>query len=148
MAELSEASIKKMAGVHPDLQRIAVAAAKRLPFPVIVTEGVRTIERQRELFAQGRTKPGKIVTWTMDSRHRVQKCGYGCAVDLAPVAPDGKIDWENKARFFAIGEAMKAAASNENVPIRWGYDWDGDGKLQERGEYDGPHFELAKSRYP
>lgn len=147
MTALSDASLQKLRGVHPDLQRVVQAAAQRLPFPVVVVEGVRTVDRQRELFAQGRTRPGKIVTWTMDSRHLVQRCGYGCAVDIAPVKPGG-IDWENKARFFEIGAAMKAAAANDNIPVRWGYDWDGDGKLMEKGEYDGPHFELARASYP
>lgn len=148
MGQLSQKSIDKMKGVHPDLQQVVIAAAERVPFPLLVVEGVRTEARQRELYAQGRTKPGKVVTWTMDTRHRVQKCGYGCAVDLAPLKPDGSVDWGDTKKFYAIGAAMKAAAANDNVPIRWGYDWDGDGKLQEKGEYDGPHFELAKSKYP
>ena len=148
MGELSDTSRRKLEGVHPDLIKVVELAVTALEFPVIVVEGVRSEARQRELYAQGRTKPGKVVTWTMDSRHRVQKCGYGCAVDLAGVNKLGGIDWNDKAKFHAIGAAMRAAAANRNIPIRWGYDWDGDGKLEEKGEYDGPHFELAKSRYP
>jgi peptidoglycan L-alanyl-D-glutamate endopeptidase CwlK len=37
---------------------------------------------------------------------------------------------------------MFAAAAKLGVHIRWGWDWDGDGKQRERGETDGPHFEL------
>lgn len=36
---------------------------------VFITESFRTLKRQRELYAQGRTTPGKIVTWTTDSMH-------------------------------------------------------------------------------
>jgi hypothetical protein len=39
--------------------------------------------------------------------------------------------------------AMFAAAKELGVSIRWGADWDGDGKPRERGESDSPHFELA-----
>lgn len=148
MPALSNKSIQRLAGVHPDLVRVAEAAALLLPFEILVVEGVRTENRQRELYAKGRTQPGKIVTWTMDSRHRTQNCGYGCAVDLAPVAADGSIPWNDAKKFLSIGKAMFTAAGDLGVPIRWGYDWDGDGITRERGEYDGPHFELPKSKYP
>lgn len=48
-----------------------------------VTEGLRTLERQRYLYAQGREEPYKNapeITWTMDSRHR-----WGLAVDVAMI---------------------------------------------------------------
>lgn len=108
-----------------------------------MTEGVRTKARQTELYAQGRTKPGKIVTWSMASRHLT-----GHAVDLVPLQDDGSIDWNDKDRFFEIGSAMREESIRSGIPVRWGYDWDGDGVLNEKGEYDGPHFELARSKYP
>lgn len=145
---LSTQSLERLHGVHPDLQRVIARAAQLLPFPLTVLEGVRTEQRQAELYAIGRTKPGKIVTATMDSRHRVQKCGYGCAVDLAKREADGSIDWNNTRNFLIIGKAMFAAAAELHVPIRWGYDWDGDGITQEHGEYDGPHHELQRKAYP
>jgi len=45
---------------------------------VFVTEGKRSAARQKELYAQWRTKPGKIVTWTLHSRHLI-----GEAFDIA-----------------------------------------------------------------
>lgn len=36
---------------------------------VFVTEWFRSKARQKELYAQGRTKPWKIVTWTLESNH-------------------------------------------------------------------------------
>lgn len=44
-----------------------------------VTEGYRPQTRQNKLYAQGRTEPGKIVTWTLKSQHT-----RGRAVDLYP----------------------------------------------------------------
>ncbi len=38
---------------------------------VFVTEGKRSWERQKELYAQWRTKPWKVVTWTLHSRHLI-----------------------------------------------------------------------------
>ncbi len=86
----------------------------------------------------GRTKPGMIVTNTMKSRHLT-----GHAVDLVPYP----LDWNDKTKFFKIGRAMLQASAELAIPIRWGYDWDNDGVLMERGEYDGPHFELSSKFY-
>src|SRR5687768_7912126 len=142
---LSTASRTKLVGVHADLIRVVERAIATTTQDFMIGEGVRTLERQRELYAQGRTKPGRIVTDTMKSRHLT-----GHAVDLWPYPklPNGDIDWNNKQAFFRIGKAMLGASVELGVPIRWGYDWDGDGVLMERGEYDGPHFELAKRWYP
>lgn len=52
-----------------------------------VFESYRTQERQDELYAQGRTEPGNIVTWTLDSRHKQRE-----AVDMA-FGGDGKWHW-------------------------------------------------------
>ncbi len=103
-------------------------------------EGLRTQARQDELWAQGRTKPGPIVTWTRDaSTHGIGKDGFGHAVDICPYP----VDWGDLKKFDAISEAMFAAAKEVGVTLRWGADWDMDGFPRERGESDSPHFELA-----
>ncbi len=68
----------------------------------------------------------------------VQKDGYGHAVDICPYP----VDWSDVKKFDAIAKAMFAAARELGVKIRWGADWDGDGKPRERGESDSPHFEI------
>lgn len=135
---LSKRSQDRLAGVKPELRSVVERAIQITPVDFAVLEGLRTVERQKELYAQGRTKPGKIVTWTMKSKHI-----DGLAVDIAPVKADGSIDWNDKAAFLKVGKAMFMAAAELGVKIRWGYDWDMDGILQEKGEYDGPHFELV-----
>jgi len=45
---------------------------------IFLTEGKRSIERQKRLYAQGRTRPWKVVTWTLHSRHLI-----GDAFDIA-----------------------------------------------------------------
>ena len=134
---MDQRSEQRLEGVNAALVNVVHRAIKRLPFDVLVVEGLRSKQRQAELYAQGRTKPGKIVTWTMQSKHI-----DGRAVDLAPLV-DGQIDWNDSKKFDAINLAMTTSAAELGVSIRWGADWDGDGKPRERGEADSPHFELA-----
>jgi peptidoglycan L-alanyl-D-glutamate endopeptidase CwlK len=105
----------------------------------MILEGVRTPERQKQLYAQGRTKPGPKVTWTLVSNHFVNaKTGFGHAVDVVPFP----IDWNTASKFRAIAAAVMDAAGDLGIPIRWGGNWDGDDRPGEKGETDGPHFEL------
>ena len=67
-------------GVHPDLVRVVELAIKKTPVDFTVTEGLRTIERQKQLVAAGASK-------TLSSRHIT-----GHAVDLAALI-DGKVEW-------------------------------------------------------
>lgn len=134
---LDERSEKRLVGVNDALVSVVRRAAKKLPFTLFVVEGLRTKERQAELYAQGRTKPGKIVTWTMASKHL-----EGRAVDLAPIA-DGVILWNDSKKFDAIALAMYSSAKELGVTVRWGADWNSNGKPREKGETDSPHWELA-----
>lgn len=134
---LDARSEERMVGVDAKLVNVVRRAAQLCPVPFMVIEGLRTKARQQELYAQGRTKPGPVVTWTLKSKHI-----DGKAVDLAPVV-NGKIEWNDSAKFRAIAEAMYSTAKELGVPIRWGGNWDGDDRPGEKGETDGPHFELA-----
>ncbi len=117
---------KRLEGVHPDLVRVVERASLgRVRF--IVTEGLRTMERQAQLAREGRSQ-------TMRSRHLT-----GHAVDLAVLDDDGKARWDAPA-YRALAAEVKAAAEVEGVPIGWGGDF--------RGFFDGPHFQLPWDRYP
>lgn len=130
----------RLAGVHPRLITVVERAIMLTRQDFMVLEGVRTPERQKQLYAQGRTAPGDIVTWTLNSNHFIHpETGYGHAVDLVPYP----VDWETPAKFDAIALAMFQAASELGVKLRWGADWDRDGRPREKGESDSPHFELA-----
>ena len=133
---LDERSEKRLEGVNPTLVSVVRRAAKRLPFSLFVVEGLRTKERQEQLYAQGRTKPGPKVTWTMKSKHL-----DGMAVDLAPLI-DGAIDWKDLKKFDQIAAAMIEAGKEVGVLVRWGRDWNQNGRPGEKGESDSPHFEL------
>lgn len=124
--KLSESSLKKIDGVHPDLQRVVYRAAEITAVDFIITEGLRTVERQKKLVASGASR-------TMNSRHIT-----GHAVDLA-ASVDDEIRWDWPL-YHKLAEAMKEAARIEGVPIEWGGDW--------KTFKDGPHFQLPASKYP
>jgi peptidoglycan L-alanyl-D-glutamate endopeptidase CwlK len=137
--QLGNKSKDKLKGVHPNLIRVIERAIELSSQDFMVLEGLRTPERQAELYAQGRTKPGQVVTWTLKSRHFVQADGWGHAVDIAPYP----LDWNDLSKFEAIADAMFQASKELGTSIRWGADWDQDGRPREKGETDSPHFELV-----
>jgi peptidoglycan LD-endopeptidase CwlK len=138
---LGARSRANLEGVDPDMIRVVERAIANSPQDFMVLEGVRTPARQKELYAQGRTKPGKKVTWTLNSNHFINpKTGYGQAVDLVPFP----VDWSDLKKFDVMARAMLKAATDLGIPIRWGANWDGDGNWREKGETDSPHFELVK----
>lgn len=122
---LNARSEKALVGVHPDLVAVVRRAAEIMPGGFIITEGMRTKERQRELFAKGLSK-------TMNSRHLV-----GLAVDFAPLI-DGDVTWKWPA-FPPVANAFKQAAAELKTPIVWGGDW--------KQFKDGPHIELDRRVY-
>lgn len=133
----SKASLEKLEGVHPDLVRVFKRAIEITKQDFKITEGVRTPKRQADLYAQGRTAPGKVVTWTLNSNHFVNpKTGYGHAVDVCPYP----VDWSKPAKFEAIAKAVKQAAAELNVRIEWGGDWSAKNR-------DLPHFQLDRNAY-
>lgn len=137
--KLSVASKRKLEGVHPKLKAVVELALLKSKVDFKVIEGVRTEERQKLLYAQGRTAPGPIVTWTLKSNHFVNKStGFGHAVDLLPEP----YDWKELKQFDLMAEAMMEAAKELDVTIRWGKDWNMNGKPGEKGETDSPHFEI------
>lgn len=68
---------------NPKLQAFVQWWALSGPFPIVVIFGMRTDEQQRELYAQGRTTPGKIVTNAPSAATTAH--GRGGAIDCQPV---------------------------------------------------------------
>lgn len=153
---LSQQSLDRLTDIHPDLQKVVKRAIELSSVDFKVVEGVRSDEQCYINWGKGRTaaecaahgvpakyaqpKLGKV-TWLnnpLSSNHRKKSDGYGHAVDLLP-AP---YDWKELAPFDAVAKAMFAAAKEQGIKLRWGADWDCDGKPRERGETDNPHFEI------
>jgi peptidoglycan LD-endopeptidase CwlK len=146
---LGKSSLAKLEGVHPDLVKVVKRAIEISEIDFKVTDGVRTPAQQKALYAKGRTAPGPKVTWTLNSRHLVNKAtGFGHAVDLLPapydwVLKDDPTTPEVDDNFKKVADAMFEAGGELGIAIRWGANWDRDTKIREKGETDNPHFELV-----
>jgi peptidoglycan L-alanyl-D-glutamate endopeptidase CwlK len=114
--KLNLASEKKLVGVKPEMVKLVRRAAELSKQPFMVVQGNRTLAQQKAIYAQGRTKPGPIVTWTLKSSHI-----GGRAIDYAALV-GGKISW-NPKHYPAIAKAFKQAAKELKTPIVWGGDW-------------------------
>ena len=146
--KLSKRSLSRLEGVNDNMVKVVTTAIglSKIDFGVIC--GLRTIEEQRELVAKGASK-------TMKSKHI-----GGNAVDLMAYI-GGRASWELNL-YDDIADAMKIAADEHDVQIRWGAAWhipdlrEWDSSMQDAmNEYvdlrrsqgrrpfiDGPHFEL------
>jgi len=123
---LGQRSKERLSGVHPDLVKVIEEAIKESPLDFSISEGLRTKERQKELFDAGKSQ-------TMNSRHITGK-----AVDIA-VLVDGKVTWDFKY-YQTVAEHIKKIAKDMKIDIVWGGDW--------QSFKDGPHLELHRSVYP
>ncbi|MCT4228725.1 M15 family metallopeptidase [Elizabethkingia anophelis] len=138
--KLGERSLKNLDGVHPNLVKVMKAAIVNSPVDFTITEGVRTLKRQQELFAQGRTKPGIKVTNAdgvkNKSNHQAKADGFGHAVDLYPFFL-GQVQVNHKdtiKNLKLISDHIKKTAKELGINITWGGDW--------KSPYDPPHFEI------
>jgi peptidoglycan L-alanyl-D-glutamate endopeptidase CwlK len=124
--KLSQRSIDRMAGVHPDLVRVVMRAIELTTMDFGITQGLRTIEQQREYVRDGKSR-------TMNSRHLT-----GHAVDVVAYRK-GAVTW-TASDYDPIASAFKQAARELKVPIVWGGDW--------KTFRDCVHFELDRIHYP
>ncbi len=117
-----------VASLHPSIRVLAeqvIAEARREGIVLVLTEGIRTPERQAKLYAQGRTEPGKIVTGAPPGRSWHQ---YGLAFDVAMVGGAGQPTWPP-------GDDLWRRVGNIGKEI--GLTWGGDFTTIR----DYPHFE-------
>ena len=90
---------------------------------IFITETYRSPERQKYLYAQGRTRSGQIVTWTLNSNHSSR-----LAWDIACSSP---------ASLYDVATLNKVGAIARKLGITWGGDW--------KNNIDRPHFEVKSS---
>ena len=122
--KLGKRSLENLSGVSGDMVAVVSKAIEITGVDFTVIEGLRTLERQKKLLADGNST-------TLNSRHIT-----GHAVDMVPYP----VDWEDLERFELMAKAMKQAAADLDIPIIWGGDW--------KSFYDAPHFELDRRVYP
>jgi len=147
--KLSKRSLANLEGVRPELIEVVNFAIQVTRIDFGVTEGLRTVDRQRELVASGASQ-------TMNSKHI-----KGHAVDLMAYIGT-RASWELNL-YDDIADAMRLGALEVGVPLVWGAAWnvpdirEWDSTMQDAMDYyvdarraqkrrpfiDGPHFELV-----
>ena len=124
-------------GVHPDLILVVSRGLLYSSYDFAISEGLRSIERQRELVS-------RRLSMTYASKHLVQPSGYAHAIDVVATGDlnaDGTVDAQDKALvwdqgvYSMIAGAMRRAADELKIGIRWGGEF--------KSFFDGPHFELV-----
>lgn len=125
--KFSQRSLQRLSGVHPDLVRVMQRAISLTEVDFTVLEGLRTLERQKQLLRQG-------ATTTLNSRHLT-----GHAVDIAPFI-NGQVSW-HWPHYHALAPFVWKAAEIEGVKgLEWGGNW--------KSFPDGPHWQLSWKDYP
>ena len=147
--QLSKRSHDRLFGVNPKLVEVVSRAIQVTTVDFGVTEGLRTTETQEAYVKAGKSQ-------TMNSKHIVVN-----AVDLVAYV-DGKVSWELNL-YDNIAQAMRQAALEVGLPLRWGAAWNvpdickwtgsmedamnhyvDERRSQNRRPFiDAPHFEIA-----
>jgi len=108
--KFSQRSLENLAGVHPDLRAVAVKALAMTTVDFVVIEGLRSAERQRDLYLAGASQ--KLT----GGRHQ-----SGHAIDVAAWAA-GMIRWD-AALYYSIAAGFQTACKVLKTPLRWGGAW-------------------------
>jgi hypothetical protein len=166
MFKFSQSSVDKLNTVNPQLKLLAEEVLKISPVDFVITEGIRTKEKQLELYNQGKSK-------TLQSKHLSRKDrgikltntsindlkadnsieDLGEAIDICPVI-NGKLDYMAESDLFFLVGLFYAKAielktrydeSNDeyglNIKIRVGALWDGN-SIKGNRFVDGWHIEI------
>ena len=116
----SKRSLNNIKGIDYRLIILVGLMLEYSPYDFVVTEGLRTKERQAQLVKEGKSK-------TMNSRHIVGK-----AFDIA-ILIDNKITWDLKY-YQEFGKVILQLAERLGFPIECGCFW--------KNFIDGPHIQI------
>lgn len=131
-------STAHLASLHPVVLAAATALIGRCykrNIPILITQGLRTIAEQDTLYAQGRTKPGAVVT---NARGGYSYHNYGLAVDFALLLPNGSsVSWDmcRDGNNNLIADWQEVVLEAKALGFEWGGDWS--------SFKDYPHFQMA-----
>ena len=145
MFNLSNLSLEKMNGVHPNVVNFIKELIKESPYDFKITCGVRTAEEQNHEYQKGRTilvdsngnKQPKV-SWcdgyNLKSKHQVKIDGYGYAVDIAVLEKEKTVaKWDYKY-YKAIYDVAESKGLIDKYGIVWGGNWK---------QKDSVHFQLG-----
>lgn len=119
-------SSRRIEDLRPDVQVLARAFVKKAAeanIDVLIYCTLRDNESQAALYAQGRTKPGRIVT---NARPGESFHNYGVAFDCVPLV-SGKAAWDDDKAYAQLGRIGEA------LGLEWAGRWTG--KLREKAHF-------------
>jgi peptidoglycan LD-endopeptidase CwlK len=143
---------RRLEDLHPDLEpkaRAFLAECERLGISVLITCTYRSHEEQAALYTQGRTKPGRVVTWAKPGESLHNATGPGGepmarAFDFV-VLRHGKLIWGTGGNGLDNDPSdddtddlelwQRAGAVGEVLGLSWAGRWP-----RDKREY--PHLEM------
>lgn len=137
MSRLGAVSQQRLDTCHPRLKLLVEEVSRRVPpeLDFTVLCGYRGEREQAEAVAAGRSTKA----WPTSQHNSAPSH----AVDLAPYP----IDWTDDARFAVLAGFVLATAVELGIKIRWGGDWNQNGRTRDERLKDFPHFELRAEEY-
>lgn len=134
MPTFGSRSLAILAKAHPKLQEVLLEAIGRTKQDFTVICSIRNKADQQAAFAAGNTK----VQFPNSAHNQTPSC----AVDVIPYPFKGWDDKNIHKELKAIASVILAVAKEKGVPIRWGADWNQNGRTDDEKFVDAPHFEL------
>ena len=138
MPKFSTSSALKLSTCHHDLQTLFNEVVKTYDCTIVC--GHRNEADQNKAYNEGKSEK----RWP-ESKHNTNPSQ---AVDVMPYLPEVGIDWKDeKALYLFIGKVMVIAHQlwlngDMAYKVRFGADWDGDGRTADQTFHDGAHCEL------
>ena len=136
-----EASLAKLHTCSPLLVNVARRAISITPVDFTIVWGYRGEAEQNALEASGASHKRYP-----ESKHNRRTNGNpdSWALDFAPWV-DGRIYWGDTHMFALVAGVILSCAAGRPQPVelRWGGDWDGDGKTTDQTLMDWGHVELV-----
>lgn len=148
MKNFGKNSKKQLDTCHSDLQKIFILTLKWSKVDFGISEGNRPVERQFQLFLEGKSK--------IDGKTKKGKHNYmpSLAGDIYAYHPNTELRRRmayDKVHLAYIAGVIDAVVEHLlekgeiTHRIRWGANWDNDGVIDMDQHFDDyPHFELIK----
>ncbi len=133
---MNTTSLERLKGVNPILIDILIEAAKDSPhrFEIPRDGGLRTTERQKELYSYGRTDKTKKIITQVDGVIKKSEHQKGTAFDIFILLPGNKASWDKVMLTEVAKHILNVAKTKFNVTLEWGGLW--------KSFKDYPHFQL------
>ena len=131
---MDKTSLSRVALMHPLLRTELTSILSEIEqggVSIRLTQTLRTIQEQNDLYAIGRTKPGKIVT---NAKGGQSYHNWALALDICLLHKDGSVSWSLNEDLDKDGIAdwMEVVKVFE----KYGWEWGGKWKFK-----DTPHFQ-------